>query len=120
MAIELSGDSQFVETQSSKRTIMRRCPICDRGHSCFTTAADLEPALLDSPREVAIGTRLVLAYDTVGSWHGAKAKILSGTSVTVKNLHTQESGDLRAMVELDDGDVYWVGVQQLTRGTSNR
>lgn len=113
--VDMSEGAQTVDG-SNKRVVQRRCPICDRGHMCFATGADIEPAVLESPREVAIGSRLVLAYDTVGSWRGSKAKILAGTTVTVKNLHTQESGDLRAMVELDDGDVYWVGVSQLTRG----
>jgi len=99
-----------------KRNVERRCPICDRGHMCFSTAADLEPEILNSPAEVSIGSRITLAYDTIGSWQRAKTKILAGTHVTVKNLHTGNTGDLRAMVELDDGDTYWVGVPQLTRG----
>ena len=100
---------------TNKRVVERHCPICNRAHMCFATAADLEPEVLEKQAEVAIGSRFTLAYDTVGSWHGSKAKIRAGTSVVVKNLHTDNAGGLRAMVELDDGDVYWIPSQQLTR-----
>jgi hypothetical protein len=96
-----------------KRVVERRCSICDRAHMCFATAADLDSQVRDT--DVGIGSVVTLAYDTIGSWHGAKAKLLAGTVVTIKNLHTDDAGGLRAMVELDDGDTYWVGVKQLQR-----
>ncbi len=111
--------SEFIATAEkpqSKRNVERRCPICDRGHMCFATAIDIEPAVLEEHDEIELGSVHVLAKDIVGSWQRTKTRILAGTQVVVKNLRADATGGLRAMIELPDGDVYWVGSAQLTRG----
>lgn len=114
MIAEENGLVPFVEKPQSKRVVQRRCPVCDRGHSCFATAADLDVQIMESPQEISIGSVHRLDQSVVGSWHGVKTRIDEGTKVVVKNLHTETSGGgLRAMIELPDGDTQWISASLL-------
>lgn len=109
---EMTQESFVIE---NKRNIVRRCPVCDRGHSCFTTAADIDVQVMETPTDVAIAVGSVyrLQQNVVGSWRGVKTRIPDGTKVVVKNLRTEPSGGLRAMIELPDGDTQWISASLL-------
>lgn len=107
--------SDLADKSQGKRLVQRRCPVCDRGHSCFATAADLDAKIMESPQEISLGSTHRLSQDVVGAWHGVKTRIPEGTKVIVKNLMTEKTpaGGLRAMIELPDGDTQWISAALL-------
>lgn len=99
------------QDRPNPRNVVRRCPICDRGHTCFrSSVADLAEMPDEQPAQSSVvnNTYARVTHQAIGSWHGVKRQIPAGTRLRVVKTMTNDSGQLRAMVELADGDSLWM------------
>lgn len=91
----------------NRRSVTRRCVVCDRGHTCFD---------IEAPKSASgkVGAQTTLPRDVVGSWHGEHIRFTSGTKVKIKRQFIDESGDLRLMIErISDGTTVWIAANLL-------
>jgi len=106
---------------ANKRTVKRRCEICDRGHMCFDLK-DRGPGAVENIeplKQLGIGDCFKIREGLWGAWHGEKRYMPANTEVLVLNVMTSEVGELRAMVQCaPDGDTLWCsgGLLQKYRG----